>query len=897
MATLEQIMQALRNADAAGDTVGAKRLAEMARDAGAASSGRGAAATPPPTQSAAPDLTNFPKVAEYVAGLPGDAQTASLQGVDNSGLAAWEKGLGGYQDAKFASERPVASRAGAVLRGAPFVGSYLDEAAGFIGGPQAQQRAQSMADGFASTNPVQSGALNFAGGVLGALPAAAVAGPTLAAAAPASMLAQAGAGAALGATAGAVEGAIYGAGEGNTDQERGNNALTGGLVGGGAGLVLGAAAPYASAGVKNLIQRLRKSDVKVISRELNVSPEAAGVIRDTLRNGSEADAMAALQRAGPAAMLADAGRPASALLDAAASSGGTASQIAQPAVSARAQAATGKIVNVLDRTLGAPQGEQELINAVRTGSAPARSAAYDAAYAREIDWNSPAGQRLRHLINTTPDEVKSAAARTRSMKVTESTDFRRYADDFPDNVQTTRGPESPITREAEDVDAFFGAYDSANSNFQRRPLTQIIKQMGGVDPDSVAGQELKAMDITSRNTPGLFRKGGLKDLDNLDPSAFPDSIRGQGDGTGNYMNRQTLIDSLAGENNGRAVRSFDDGLDERYAAELERSYDSYADRRAALDGVRNEPDAPPAQSELVPTQTVEDIDAIKQQLDSIYSTNDGGGKLGGQTPAGMFAGRRATAIRDALKEAVPEYGAALDVASDAITERNAIETGYTLLSKNTRREDIARELVGATQAQRNAAKQGVRASIDDAMANVTRTMSDPDTTTREGILALRDMSSRSNTTKLRILLGQDAADELLAEVDEAATAFELRAAIAENSKTAIRQSIQGGVNARAEGGILRTLQTGEPVNAAKRIVQAITGETPEAKELRRMGIYEDIARALTETRGGRAQAALARINAAMNGQTLSEQSARMIANTLTTSSVLVGSQQAQQRLR
>jgi hypothetical protein len=173
-------------------------------------------------------------------------------------------------------------------------------------------------------------------------------------------------------------------------------------------------------------------------------------------------------------------------------------------------------------------------------------------------------------------------------------------------------------------------------------------------------------------------------------------------------------------------------------------------------------------------------------------------------------------------------------------------------------------------------------------------MSEPNTDTLEGVRVLRDMSSRSNKTKLRILLGQDAADELLAEVDEAATAFELRAAIAENSKTAIRTSIQKGVDQRARGGVLRTIQSGEPVNAAKRLIQALTGETPEAVELRRMGIYEDIAKALTQTRGTQAQAALARINSAMNGQTLSDQSARMIANTLTAGGVLVGSREAQQ---
>ena len=302
----------------------------------------------------------------------------------------------------------------------------------------------------------------------------------------------------------------------------------------------------------------------------------------------------------------------------------------------------------------------------------------------------------------------------------------------------------------------------------------------------------------------------------------------------------------------------------------------------------------------VTVQTMPDVrqlDYITRGLGDVAEAESAKGALGGTTALGRATGNLSKSIRQTLRSAVPEYGTALDTAASAIDERNAIETGYTLLNRTTRREDVASALSGASKAEREAAKQGVRASIDDAMANVTRTMSDPDTTTREGIIALRDMSSRSNTTKLRILLGQDAADELLGEVDQAATAFELRAAIAENSKTAIRTSIQKGVNDRADGGVLSAIQSGEPVNAAKRLVQALTGETPEAVELRRMGLYEDIAKALTQTRGTQAQAALRRINSAMSGQTLSEQSARLIANTLTAGGVLAGSREVQQRLQ
>lgn len=617
---------------------------------------------------------------------------------------------------------PIAARAQEVVRGTPFIGSYADDAVGLVS-PQAADNMRATSQAMQRERPKETMALNLGGAVAGSIPLALAAGPSIAANAATNIGGRAGQAFALGSVVGGSEGAIYGAGE--QEGGRGRNAAVGGGIGAAAGGVLGVVAPYASAGFRNLITKLRGSDVKVIARELRVSPQAAGVIRDTLQTGSEADAIAAIQRAGPDAMLADAGKSASTLLDAAAASGGNASQIAQPAVSARAQAATGKIVSVLDRTLGAPKGEQELITAVRTGSAPARSAAYDAAYAAPIDYASGAGRRIEGLMSRVPASA-----------------WRR--------------------------------------------ASQLMELDGDVSMQK------------------LF---SVRDNGSVAFQAMPD---------------------------------------------------------------------------------VRQLDYITRALNDVAAEADGAGKLGGTTDLGRSTGNLSLSIRQTMRAAVPEYGTALDTAAGAISERNAIETGYTLLNKSTRREDIAQAMGGASRAEREAAKQGVRASIDDAMANVTRTMADPDTTTREGIIALRDMSSRSNTTKLRILLGQDAANELLSEVDQAATAFELRAAIAENSKTAIRTSVQRGVENRAEGGVLSAIQSGEPVNAAKRIIQALTGETSEAVELRRMGIYEDIATALTQTRGARAQNALLRINAAMNGQAVSEQSARFIANTLTTTGVLAG---------
>lgn len=277
---------------------------------------------------------------------------------------------------------------------------------------------------------------------------------------------------------------------------------------------------------------------------------------------------------------------------------------------------------------------------------------------------------------------------------------------------------------------------------------------------------------------------------------------------------------------------------------------------------------------------------IMQGLDDAAQRQDGQGRLGGQTPIGRSYANLRSAISGSLRQAVPEFGRAQSIAADAIREQGAVDLGYSLLRPSTRLDEVARQLSGSTKAERDAAALGVRAYLDDMMGNVTRTMTDPDTTTREGMQALRALSSRSNRDKLRRVIGQERTDALLSQIDEAATAFELRAAIAENSRTAIRQSIQSGVEQQTQPGMLTTLASGRPGQASQRLVQAMTGATDEAIELRRMGIYEEIADALTRIRGNEARRALGIIDRAMRNQAeLSERQAQIIASTLINASL------------
>lgn len=293
---------------------------------------------------------------------------------------------------------------------------------------------------------------------------------------------------------------------------------------------------------------------------------------------------------------------------------------------------------------------------------------------------------------------------------------------------------------------------------------------------------------------------------------------------------------------------------------------------------------------------VRQVHYIIQALEGTAQKFDGQGALGGQTPLGASTKRLSANLRNTLKGLVPEFSEAQDIAADAIQQVQAADVGYSMLRAGTTRETVSEALDGAGRAQLRAAEQGVRSYIDDTLANVKQVISDPNMDAREGIRLLREMSSRANRDKMQLLLGRKRAEDLYSELNRATVAFELRAAISQNSKTAIRQSIQGTVDAQTQPGFLELLMGGSPAQSARRFAQIFTGDLEEAKALRQMGIYEEIATALTSARGHKARRALKVVNKAIEGQQVTEQEAAFVGRILATEAVLVGYREVDQRL-
>lgn len=250
---------------------------------------------------------------------------------------------------------------------------------------------------------------------------------------------------------------------------------------------------------------------------------------------------------------------------------------------------------------------------------------------------------------------------------------------------------------------------------------------------------------------------------------------------------------------------------------------------------------------------VRQTDYITRALNQMAESGDGAGALGGQTPKGMAYQNLSREIRDTLKGLVPEYGKALETAADPIRRSKAVEFGSKLLSPSVARDQVDEFVRGMTGPERQALAQGVRSRIDDVMANVTRTVQDGDTSAREAVKALKDMSSRANREKLTAVLGRQQADALFDEIDRVATSFDLRASVAENSKTYARLATDARVKGMATPeGPISAAKRGEGVGAVKRVVQALTGETPAKAVQREQGIYSELADILTR-RGGAGQ--------------------------------------------
>lgn len=217
------------------------------------------------------------------------------------------------------------------------------------------------------------------------------------------------------------------------------------------------------------------------------------------------------------------------------------------------------------------------------------------------------------------------------------------------------------------------------------------------------------------------------------------------------------------------------------------------------------------------------LDYIKRAFDEMAEAGKDA-VTGIMNPDGRFASRIARDLRDAVKEAVPVYGEALDAAATDIRQRGAIRTGQALLQPNTTVEDAAEAIADATGAELRAMRAGVRGQIDHIMGNVRAVASDQNIDARQAMKLYGDLSSPNARAKLQALFGDEWPDVQRA-LDEASSALGLRARVATNSATQPRQVADQMIADEVAPGALRSLK---PLDSARVMGQRALGSDPES---------------------------------------------------------------------
>tara|TARA_R110002167_G_scaffold366133_2_gene593169 strand:+ start:29 stop:2179 length:2151 start_codon:yes stop_codon:yes gene_type:complete len=256
---------------------------------------------------------------------------------------------------------------------------------------------------------------------------------------------------------------------------------------------------------------------------------------------------------------------------------------------------------------------------------------------------------------------------------------------------------------------------------------------------------------------------------------------------------------------------------------------------------------------------VRQLDYITRGLNQVASTGEGAGALGGQTQLGAAYQNLSRQIRTNLKDLVPEYKTALNVASDAIRQKNARELGATILDNKTLRSDVAEIVADMGDSEIRKVIEGIRLNIDDKLAQVKRTMTDPNTEGRETYKLITEMSSRANKEKLAMVLPEKDVSAIFKQLEEAAVPFELRASVARNSATSARQAAREGEKEAVEGGAWNALLEGHVLDGGKALIAKITGRSPKKKQQISDDFYIGLVKALTGPRGAEAQQLLEKI--------------------------------------
>jgi hypothetical protein len=277
---------------------------------------------------------------------------------------------------------------------------------------------------------------------------------------------------------------------------------------------------------------------------------------------------------------------------------------------------------------------------------------------------------------------------------------------------------------------------------------------------------------------------------------------------------------------------------------------------------------------------VQQLDEIKKALGTISRKEVDNFQR--RTAAGNRALNLSTDLGEAVGNAVKSYKKALKLGGDKISDDIALQIGADLLTRKTKFRDLLQFYMKASDTEKEAVKQGLRSHIEETLANVSRTITDPNVDAREAMKIIKDLSSRANREKLKGVLGKKASKELLLEVDKQGIALELRSRIARGAATAGRIATEQEIDKIIpQGGAFKALANLQVGDFMSKAAFFLRSGSEEAAGLRKRGIYKEVAEALTKTRGKKAVEAVAILRKASIDEPLSEAHSEIVATQMT----------------
>jgi len=183
------------------------------------------------------------------------------------------------------------------------------------------------------------------------------------------------------------------------------------------------------------------------------------------------------------------------------------------------------------------------------------------------------------------------------------------------------------------------------------------------------------------------------------------------------------------------------------------------------------------------TPTVASLDYLSRQL---YGESEALARAGNTTSSNSKR-NLSMQMRTALDDISPEYAAARASGKDAIDQRIAADIGDQILNPKMTRAEVERSMQGMDEVGKKQLRQALRNKIEETAANAkVSPTSTTDADLVEALATLKSLSSRAVADKLRMALGDEAADVLGKQINDTSAALMQRALIASNSKTAIR---------------------------------------------------------------------------------------------------------------